>query len=44
MLTAPPRQHPLLLAATLTVLALAAGSTLEAARDLHDLLQLAGGP
>lgn len=44
LLAAPPRQHPLLLAATLIVLALAAGSTLEAARDLHSLLELAGGP
>ena len=44
LLAAPPRRHPLLLAAMLTVLALAAGSALEAARDLHGLIQLAGGP
>jgi Zn-dependent protease with chaperone function len=44
LLAAPPRQHPLLLAALVTVLVLAAGSTLEAARELHGLIQLAGGP
>jgi hypothetical protein len=44
LLAAPPRQHPLLLAAMVTVLVLAAGSTLEAARELHGLIQLAGGP
>jgi len=44
LLAAPPRQHPLLLTAILTLLLLAAGSALEAARDLHGLIQLAGGP
>jgi hypothetical protein len=43
LLAGPPRQHPLLLAAIVVVLALAIGSTLEAARDLHGLIQLAGG-
>lgn len=42
LLTVPPRQHPLLLAALVLVLALAAGSTLEAARELHALIELAG--
>lgn len=44
LLAAPPRRHPLLLVAMLTVLLLATGSALEAARDLHGLIQLAGGP
>lgn len=44
LLAAPPRPHPLLMAALLAVLALAAGSTLEAARELHGLIELAGGP
>jgi Peptidase family M48 len=44
LLAGPPRQRPLLLAAELAVLAVAAMSTLEAARDLHALLQIAGGP
>ena len=44
LLAAPPRPSPLLLAVMLTVLAVAAGSILEAARDLHTLLQAAGGP
>jgi hypothetical protein len=44
LLAAPPSPRPLLLAAALGVLALAAASALEAARDLHALLQLAGGP
>jgi Zn-dependent protease with chaperone function len=44
LLAAPPRPHPLLLVAMLTVLLLATGSALEAARDLHGLIQLAGGP
>jgi len=44
LLTAPPRQHPLLLVAMLIVLLLATGSALEAARDLHGLIKLAGGP
>lgn len=44
LLAAPPRQHPLLLAALLTVLLLATGSALEAARELHGLIELAGGP
>lgn len=43
LLAGPPRQHPLLLTAVLIVLAVAIGSTLEAARDLHGLIQLAGG-
>ena len=44
LLAAPRGPHPLLLAVLLAVLALAAGSTLEAARELHGLIQLAGGP
>lgn len=43
LLAAPPRQHRLLLAAIVMVLALAVGSTLEAAHDLHELIELAGG-
>jgi Zn-dependent protease with chaperone function len=43
LLAGPPRQHPLLLVAVLAVLALAVGSTLDAAHDLHELIQLAGG-
>lgn len=44
LLAAPPRYHPLLPAALLAVAALAAGSALEAAREMHGLIQLAGGP
>lgn len=43
LLAGPPQRHPLLLAAVVVVLALAVGSTLEAAHDLHELIQLAGG-
>lgn len=43
LLAGPPRQHPLLLAAVVVVLMLAVGSTLEAAHDLHELIELAGG-
>jgi Zn-dependent protease with chaperone function len=43
LLAGPPRRHPLLLAAVLAVLALAVGCTLDAAHDLHELIQLAGG-
>ena len=44
LLAAPPRTRPLLLAALLAALALAAGSTLEAARELHALIELASAP
>lgn len=43
LLAGPPQRHPVLLAAVVVVLALAVGSTLEAAHDLHELIQLAGG-
>jgi Zn-dependent protease with chaperone function len=43
LLAGPPQRHPLLLAAVLAVLALAVGCTLDAAHDLHELIQLAGG-
>jgi Zn-dependent protease with chaperone function len=44
LLAAPPRQHPLLLGAIVIVLLAASGSAVQAARDLHGLIQLAGGP
>lgn len=43
LLGAPPRRRPLLLASELAVLGVAVGSALEAARDLHALIQIAGG-
>ena len=43
LLAGPPRRHPLLLAAVIVVLAVTVGSTLEAAHDLHELIQAAGG-
>jgi len=43
MLATPSRQRLLLLAATPAVLTLAADPALEATRDLHILLQFAGG-
>ena len=41
LLAPPPRRHILLLAATVAILLLAGASALEAAKDLHDLLELA---
>lgn len=43
LLAAPPGPRPLLLAAAMIVLGLAAVSTLEIARDLHALFELAQG-
>jgi hypothetical protein len=41
LLRPPPRQRLLLLAAVLTLVAVAGLSALEASRDLHNLLELA---
>ena len=43
LLAAPPRHRPLLLAAAVIVLCLAATSTIEIARDVHALFELAQG-
>jgi len=44
LLAPPPRTQTLLLAVAVLVLLVAGVSALQAARDLHALLELAGGP